>query len=218
MAVKEMACTTLSVVRHGKLSCIYLDNSIVNICRRRKMSINITIQRHELSLEIRPFTHTDLDAILHVYKQCEDFLALGPISVASMEMVLKDIEISENEGGIYCGVYKADGEMIGIIDYVPSHYKGNPSEAFLELLMIAAPYRKQGIGKVVVEAVEKEIRRDKKVTVILSGVQVNNPQAIRFWLRNGYRIISGPTLFPDQTTAFGLQKDIDLGYPDGQKL
>ena len=122
--------------------------------------MNITIQLQEFSLEIRPVTRADLDNILQVYKQCEDFLALGPVPVASMEMVLKDIEISEGEGGIFCGIYKADGEMIGVIDYVPSHYKGDPTQSF---------------GKMVVKAVEKEIRRDKKVNAILSGVQVNNP-------------------------------------------
>jgi len=169
----------------------------------------INIRLRELSLEIHPITCTDLDAILHVYKQCEDFLALGPVAVASMEMVLKDIEISENEGGIFCGIYKTDGEMIGVIDYVPSHYKGESTQAFLELLMIVAPYRNLGVGKAVVDAIETEIRRDEEVNAILAGVQVNNPQAIRFWQRNGYRIISGPTLFPDQTTAFGLRKDFD---------
>ena len=170
--------------------------------------MNTTIQLQELSLEVHPITHKDLDAILHVYKQCEDFLALGPVPVASMEMVLKDIEMSENEGGILCGIYKADGEMIGVIDYVPSPYKGEPSQTFLELLMIAAPYRNRGIGKLVVESIETEIRRDEKVSVILSGVQVNNPKAIRFWQRNEYRIVSDPTLYPDQTIAFGLWKDI----------
>jgi hypothetical protein len=41
-------------------------------------------------------------------------------------------------------------------------------------------FRHQGIGKAVVDAVEKEIRKDAQTTVILSGVQVNNPQA-RSW-------------------------------------
>jgi len=39
--------------------------------------------------------------------------------------------------------------------------------------------------------------------------QVNNPQAVSFWQKYGYRIVSGPTLVPDQTTVFGLRKDID---------
>jgi len=159
-------------------------------------------------LEIRPVTQDNLDAVLEVYQHCEDFLALGPVATASMEMVLKDIEISKNQGGIFCGICTADGRMIGVADYVPNNYQGNPQTAFLSLLMIALPFRNQGIGKAVVDAIENVIRKDAQATVILSGVQVNNPQAVRFWQRNGYRIVSEPKLHPDQTTAFDLQKDL----------
>jgi ribosomal protein S18 acetylase RimI-like enzyme len=75
--------------------------------------------------------------------------------------------------------------------------------------MIAASFRKQGIGKAVVEAFENEVRKDAKVNTILSGVQVNNPQAVKFWQRNGYRIVSEPKLLPDQTTAVDLRKDFN---------
>ena len=98
--------------------------------------------------------------------------------------------------------------MIGVVDYVPSHYKGNPSHAYLELLMITAPYRKQGIGNAVVEAIENKIKKDVRVSTILAGVQINNPQAISFWQKNGYHIVSGPKLYPDQTTAIDLRKDL----------
>jgi ribosomal protein S18 acetylase RimI-like enzyme len=169
---------------------------------------NMTIIIHDHALEVRPITQDDLDVLLDVYRQCEDFLALGPVSTASMEMVLKDIEISKDEGGIFCGIYTATGKMIGVIDYVPCNFEGDPHAAFLSLLMIVAPFRKQGIGAAVVEAVENEIRKDTGITAILSGVQVNNPQAIKFWQRHGYRIVSGPKLHPDQTTAFDLRKDL----------
>lgn len=168
----------------------------------------ITVNIRDNVFEIRPVTQDKLDAVLEVYRQCEDFLALGPVATASMAMVLKDIEISKDEGGIFCGIYTADGTMIGVVDYVPNNYQGNPRTAFLSLLMIAAPFRHQGIGKAVVDAVEHEIMKDAHVTGILSGVQVNNPQAVQFWNRNGYRIVSGPRLHPDQTTAFDLRKDI----------
>jgi ribosomal protein S18 acetylase RimI-like enzyme len=160
------------------------------------------------SLEIRPIIQDDLHAALNVYRQCEDFLALGPVSTASMEMVLKDIEISKEQSGIFCGIYTADGKMIGIVDYVPCNWEGDPQAAFLSLLMIAAPFRKQGVGTAVVAALENEIRKDAQITIIFSGVQVNNPQAIKFWQRHGYRIVSGPKLYPDQTTAFDLRKDL----------
>lgn len=169
--------------------------------------MKITIPAY--SLEICPISQNDLDAALKVYKKCEDFLALGPISIASMEMVLKDFEISREEGGIYCGIYDVEGEMIGIIDYVPNNYKGNPAHAFLELLMIATPFRNQGVGKAVVKAIEDEIRKNESVKAILSGVQVNNPQAIIFWQRMGYRIVSEPKFYPDQTTAVDLCKYLE---------
>jgi ribosomal protein S18 acetylase RimI-like enzyme len=171
----------------------------------------ITVHVRDNLLEIAPVTQDSLAAVLEVYQQCEDFLALGPVATASMEMVLKDIEISKNEGGIFCGIYTADGKTIGVVDYVPRNYQGDPQAAFLSLLMIASPYRNQGVGKAVVAAVENEIRQDAQVTVILSGVQVNNPQAMRFWQRNGYRIVSEPKLHPDQTTAVDLRKDIQPG-------
>jgi ribosomal protein S18 acetylase RimI-like enzyme len=167
----------------------------------------ITVNVQDRLLEIRPITQDNLDAVLEVYQQCEDFLALGPVATASMEMVLKDIEISRDQGGIFCGIYTADGKMIGVADYVPSNYQGNPQTAFLSLLMIALPFRNQGIGKAVVDAVENAIK-DAQATVILSGVQVNNPQAVQFWQRNGYRIVSEPKLHPDRTRAFDLRKDL----------
>ncbi len=169
----------------------------------------MTIVIRDHSLEVRPITQDDLNAALEVYRQCEDFMALGPVSTASLEMVLKDIEISEQQGGVFCGIYTPDGKMIGVVDYVPNHWEGDFQAAFLSLLMIAAPFRYQGIGAAVVEAIENEIRKDAQIITIFSGVQVNNPQAIKFWQRQGYRIVSGPTLFPDQTTAFGLRKDFD---------
>ena len=170
----------------------------------------MTVTTHDNRFHIRPTTRDELDAVLDVYRQCEDFLALGPVPVASMEMVLQDLEISRQEGGILCGIYDAtDGTMIGVVDYVPRNFEGNPHHAFLSLLMIAMPYRQHGVGKAVVEAIEYEIRKDARVMAILSGVQVNNPQAEQFWQKRGYRIVSGPTLMPDQTTVFGLRKDLD---------
>ena len=73
--------------------------------------MNITIQLREISLEIHSVTQADLGAILHVYQQCEDFLALGPVPTASMEMVLKDIEVSQSEGSRFCGIYKTDVQV-----------------------------------------------------------------------------------------------------------
>jgi len=158
------------------------------------------------SLAIRLITQDDLAAVLDVYRQCEDFLALGPAPVASLEMVRADIEMSQRDGGVFCGIFTADGQMVGVVDYIRCGFAGDPRHAFLSLLMIAAPYRRQGIGQAVVALIEDEIRKDPQITAIRAGVQVNNPHAIRFWQRHGYRIVSGPERHAGGTTAFRLSK------------
>jgi ribosomal protein S18 acetylase RimI-like enzyme len=162
----------------------------------------------EYGLRVRPISRNDRKAVLHVYRQCEDFLALGPAPIASMDMVRKDLELSRQAGGIFCGIYQAGGEMIGVFDYIPCNYQGVASQAFLELFMLASPYRSCGMGTAILRSMEKEISKGGRVRTILSGVQVNNPKAIRFWRKNGYRIVSEPKLHPDRTTAIDLRKDL----------
>jgi len=171
--------------------------------------MKIVVQDHWL--EIRPIAPDDLEAVVELYGQCEDFLRLNELPAASMKMVLDDLELSKAEGGVFCGIYTDHGKMIGVVDYVPCGYRGAEDTAYLQLLMIAASQRKQGIGKAVVEAVENEIRKNPDVTTIVSGVAVNNPLAIQFWQRNGYRIVSEPIYYPGQGTGFDLRKDFEPG-------
>ena len=122
-------------------------------------------------------------------------------------MVAGDLALSQRQGGMFYGVYDPAGRMIGVVDVVPRLYEGNPALAFLELLMIAQPHRSKGLGAEIVRVVEAAIRQDGTVKTIRAGVQVNNPGAIRFWQRMGYRITSGPTLEHDQTICYALRKD-----------
>jgi ribosomal protein S18 acetylase RimI-like enzyme len=148
-----------------------------------------------------------LAAALEVYRQCEDFLALGPQPHASMEMVLADLELSHKGGGIFYGIYlNPSFVMIGVADYIPSGFEGNRQHAFIELLMIAKPFRGRGLGNQIVADLEAEICEDPLITVIRTGCQVNNPNGIRFWQRCGYRIIGQAVSYPDQTTAYPLEK------------
>jgi ribosomal protein S18 acetylase RimI-like enzyme len=160
------------------------------------------------AFSIRSLTTTDLSAVLEVYRSCEDFLALGPVATASADMVRQDMKLSADIRGEFCGIFDADGKMIGVVDFVPAGLEGNPEHAFIELLMIAHEYRGQGLGTAVVAYIEAEIRRHSQVTAILSGVQVNNPAAIRFWQKCGFTIESEPEDLPDGTTAYRLRKTL----------
>jgi ribosomal protein S18 acetylase RimI-like enzyme len=166
--------------------------------------MHITTER----FSIRPVEPVDFGAVLDVYRQCEDFLALGPQAHASAEMVTADLRLSQEQGGVFCGIFQPDGRMVGVIDVVPRLYQGDPTLASLDLLMIASSARSVGLGAAVVNAFEA-VSRQAGIKTILSGVQVNNPGAIRFWTRVGFQITSGPTLMPDTTTVYALRKDLD---------
>ena len=118
--------------------------------------------------EIRPITPDDFTAVLSVYQACEDFLAMGPEPTASMKMVIDDVDLSRREGGVFCGIYRTETQVIGVVDYVPARADGNSELAFLSLLLIAPPFRQLGIGNAVVEAIESEIRTNLQIKAILS--------------------------------------------------
>jgi len=160
------------------------------------------------SLTLRTVTPNDTEAILGVYRACEDFLVLGPEPKASLEMVQKDLETSRQEGGCFCGIFDAVGQLVGVVDFIPFGFEGKPDTAFFSLIMIAVPSRNQGTGNKTISLIEKEIIKDKQITEIRSAVQVNNPAAIRFWQKNGYRIVSGPELQPDTTIVYRLRKKL----------
>jgi ribosomal protein S18 acetylase RimI-like enzyme len=163
------------------------------------------------SLEIHPSGAEpgDLEQLLRVYRQCEDFLALGPVSSASLEMVRADLDLSAGMGGLFCGIFdRESGELLGVVDFVLCGWEGDPHAGYLSLLMIALPHRRKGIGEQVVSAVEEVMRREGNVKAVHAGVQVNNPDAIRFWQCMGYRIVSEPIQYPDQTCAFNLYKPL----------
>jgi len=169
--------------------------------------MQITVQ----GCNIRPVlkSEAELMRMLVVYQQCEDFLSLGPVAQASLEMVRSDLDLSEQAGSMFYIIEDLEsGEMVGVIDFIPSGYEGSPELAYLFLLMIAAPHRRRGLGTSVVQGVEAAIRGDSRVKAICAGVQVNNPVGIRFWQRMGYKIISGAEVHSDGTTAYRLRKEL----------
>jgi ribosomal protein S18 acetylase RimI-like enzyme len=165
---------------------------------------------------IRSLTSTEEPAILEVYRGCEDFLALGPQPYASLEMIRKDIEEVEESGGVFTGIFikpdQADlksnenWQLAGVLGYIPNGFENEPDLAFIELLMIAAPHRSQGLGSAVLSWLEDLILQVSGITRVQLGVQINNPDGLRFWQRHGYQVIGPPKLYPDQTTAVRMEK------------
>ncbi|GIL14678.1 MAG: hypothetical protein BroJett038_33980 [Chloroflexota bacterium] len=163
----------------------------------------------ENDFSLRPVTADDLPAVLAVYQQSEDFLALGT-AAASPETVQKDLALSAEAGGIFYGIFDRDGLMRGVLDVIPAGFGGERFHAFIELLMIAQPYRGAGLGARVLAHIEQSLYRDHHARAVLAAVQTNNPAALRFWARQGYNTIGAPELQPDGTTTVMLRKTLDF--------
>lgn len=159
------------------------------------------------NFSLRTLDDSDLPALLELYRACEDFLALGPHPLASLEMVLGDLAISRENGGTYQGIFDTAGRLIGAADWIADGFEGNTDTAFIELLMIAAPKRSAGLGRAVLAEIERRIRQAGAQRIEL-GVQINNLPAQRFWLRRGYRSAGPPCKFADGTTAIRMRKII----------
>ena len=155
-------------------------------------------------LPIRPISKNDLNSTLQVYRQAEDFLSLGPVSTASMRMVVADIAHSRAHKGFFCGIWDRSGIQIGILDFS----LGEGRDATLWLLMISRPYRNLGFGSAILQNLESYLNRKHGIEEIHSGVQVNNEGGIAFWKKKGFVISNTPRDMGDGTVAFDMTKRI----------
>jgi ribosomal protein S18 acetylase RimI-like enzyme len=154
-----------------------------------------------------PLGEESVPALLALYRQCEDFLALGPVAKASEAMVRADLALTKPDGGTYYGIFQPDGTLVGVLDVIPQGFEGQADQAFIELLMIGAPYRGKGLGEEIVQALMESLHGGP-ARKLLAGVQVNNPRALKFWQRMGFRVISEPKDYPDGTTAVTTLREL----------
>jgi RimJ/RimL family protein N-acetyltransferase len=156
-------------------------------------------------LHIGEITDADLSSSLEVYRQSEDFLALGPVAKASKEMLLADIDHSRESHGVFCGIWSDSGSQIGVIDFIPNN---RPATALLGLLMISRECRNRGFGTQIIGSLESYLSQTYGTKVIESGVQTNNQAAIRFWKRHGFRLQEVGKEMDDGTVVYHMSKEL----------
>ena len=156
-------------------------------------------------LTVRRVNDADLPAILQVYKQCEDFLSLGPVPTASLRMVKADLALSAAHNGVYCLIVDRSDNAVGVLDFVPSIRNG---VAELSLLMISKLHLGKGTGTAVLQNLEAYLAKNHGITTLESGVQTNNTSAIRFWRSRGFQIGTQPISHNDGTVAYDMSKTI----------
>jgi GNAT superfamily N-acetyltransferase len=158
------------------------------------------------NLSCSTYSPEKLPQVFEVYRQCEDFLALGPVPKASLEMVKDDIRYATEEKGVFCCIHDLKNQIIGILDFIPK--AENNYTSFLSLLMISASLRRRGYGKELLEGLEQYLKKTYGIRLIKSAVQTNNRDAIQFWKRIGYNIDDKPVNRPDGTVVYPMHKVI----------
>ena len=93
-------------------------------------------------LTIRPATAADLPALVEIYNQSVDFLRLGS-DTPPARVAAADFAGALGDGGCFC-LLEQGGQPAGVLDFSPY---AAPDEAHLNLLMLAAPFRSQGLGQ-----------------------------------------------------------------------
>ena len=146
-------------------------------------------------LVIAPITPQDYPEAAEVYRHSRRFLVeISGEKAEGLGPGLLEREVAEAgaHGALFNSIrLKNNGRMVGIVVYEPSGHDGQPSQAWLAVLMIAEPLQRQGYGVEAYKSIEDAIFENPEVRSIRLGVLENNPSAFRFWSRMGYRDTGG---------------------------
>lgn len=168
------------------------------------------MQERHGRLEMRNLGARDYPSVIEVYRQSPRFIVElngRPAESIGLEMVEEDAAQAANHGARFTGFFPRDsGRMIGVADFVPGGYKGQPSRAWIALLLIAEPYRRQGYGAEACELVEKAILANPDVQAIGLGVLTRNGPALGFWQAMGYKRVGSTVTDGDGRDVVILEK------------
>ncbi len=171
--------------------------------------------RVERRLEMRALGARDYPAVVEIYRQTPRFIVELNGRLADsigLEMVEEDAAQAANHGATFAGLFlRENGQMIGVVDYVPSGYGGQPNRAWIALLLIAEPYQRQSYGSEVYRLIEESIFADPDVQTIGLGVLVNNGPALGFWRTMGYERVGSTVQDRDGRDVVMLQKQRSRG-------
>ena len=161
-------------------------------------------------LMMRALGARDYPAVVEIYRQTPRFIVeLNGRSADSLglEMVEEDAAQAANHGAKFAGLFlRENGQMIGVADYVPGGYGGQPSRAWIALLLLAEPYQRRGYGSQAYRLIEEAIFTDPDVQTIGLGVLVNNGPALGFWRAMDYERVGSTVQDREGRDVVMLQK------------
>jgi RimJ/RimL family protein N-acetyltransferase len=166
-----------------------------------------------LRLEMRALGARDYAAVVEIYRRTPRFVVElngRPAESIGLEMVEEDAAQAAHHGAQFVGLFlRESGALIGVADFVPSGYKGRPSQAWIALLLIAEPYQRQGYGAEAYRLIKDAIFADPVVETIGLGVLIKNSPALAFWQTLGYQHVGSTVTDKDGREVMILKQDRD---------
>jgi ribosomal-protein-alanine N-acetyltransferase len=143
---------------------------------------------------LRPFRPEDLQVLLEIDKACYP----------------PDIAYSRRELAEYMQFPGADcllAETAGaVVAFLLTSHRG--SEGHIITIDVLEPYRRTGVGSLMLEAAEKRLA-ERGVTLAVLETAINNYSAISFWEKHGYRtrgILKN--YYPGPLDAYAMTKSL----------
>ena len=158
----------------------------------------------------------DLTELEHIEEECIEYFSFDPQCELNHNRSIKecltvgDIPVGGKKENYYFYCVRLKNAIIGFLDYYLEHQKNDT--VYICSLYIKEEYRKNGIGKEIIDAIANKFTL-MGIKEIRLHVSLRNAMAIDFWVQQGFdRIINvenNGNLFPGNFGGIELEKKLD---------
>lgn len=127
----------------------------------------------------RIYNQEEIEAVLHKFSTSLQSLTQG-------EEFRKEMAIKFLKYGNVLVVEKSEGDICGFVAYYMNDFISR--EAYISMIAVLPPYRKNGYGKSLLDSVIQDARKKEMKSVCLE-VDKGNNKAIDFYRENGFYVI-----------------------------
>lgn len=136
-----------------------------------------------------------VESLQRVYELTPDYWEMYRLLAAPAGQAQRDLQSIQAESGRYglgillpnqAGNPAAGATLIGLIDF-RLHWPES-GLAYVGMLMVAAPYQRQGYGKAAWALLEPWLAQEAEIHTVRLGVEQFNPSALKFFQQLGFQL------------------------------
>jgi len=141
------------------------------------------------SIDVRPFSAEDQAFLARIAPRVHPGRTVSPRDPEALDRFFAELQRGKllTEPGAEAFVATIDGEPCGLISVHPDtdYFTGHP-RAYVDILVVARDAEGKGVGRVLMDHIERWAR-DKAFREVVLDVFAGNTGAIGFYERQGYR-------------------------------